>query len=468
MRKTIAVIISFLAAFSMAAQEGLPLYVDNSKSEYFPPVFNQIGGSCAQASAVGYLFTFEMNSLLGRPSSVESNRFSYLFTWNFLNDGIDQGSYGWDGILLSYKSGIMSDADFPKQTTTRQFYWADGYDKYYRAMHYKAKSVLSMKLESEQDIEDVKRYLYNDGKGHLIAFSAAGTGWKFDSNYSGPSMTGFKCLLTSLPTSGSHAMTLVGYDDTVECTFDGRTTYGAFIAVNSWGDDVHDGGFFYLPYRFFLEPVPPGCILSKSVSGLQVQYYEPRLVFKVNLDYNSRNDLSFIMGVADKPYAEGPTVQVASSIAKNQGGDYPMQGRSASSSIEMAFDASAIADALHGYSKPKFFLLVDRKKVGDLGEGRLISYEVHDYENNKTYTFDASEYGPFELGTNLFALATTPLHTTSANKVEWLTATGNPVSAPLVVRTAKGKYAKMIITKKDNEISFKYVYAPDGTVHLGY
>jgi hypothetical protein len=133
----------------------------------------------------------------------------------------------------------------------------------------------------------------------------------------------------------------------------------------------------------------------------------------------------------------------------------------------MAFDASAIADALQGYSKPKFFLLVDRKTVGNLGEGRLLGYEVHDYDNDKTYTFDASGIGPFELGTNLYPLATTPLHTTSANRVEWLTATGEPVSAPLVVRTAKGKYAKIIITKKDNEISFKYVYAPDGSAYLG-
>lgn len=467
MRKTLTVLVALVAAFSLAAQEQLPLSVDNSKSIYFPPVFSQIGGSCAQASAIGYLFTYEMNSLLDRPSSLKSNRFSYLFTWNFLNEGIDQGSFGWDGILLSYRSGIMSDTDFPEQYSTTQFYWADGYDKYYRAMHYKAKAVLSMKLESEEDIENLKRYIYNEGKGHLVTFSSAGNGWKFDSNYNGPSLTGYRCLLTALPTSGSHAMTIVGYDDTVECSFDGRTTTGAFIAVNSWGTYIHDGGFYYLPYRFFLEPVPSGCILSKSVSGLQVQYYEPRLVFKVNVDYNSRNDLSFIMGAADKPYAQEPSVQVASSIASNQGGDYPMQGRSSSSSIEMAFDASAIADALKRYSQPKFFLLVNRKGVGKLGEGRLLGYEVHDYENNRTYTFDASGYGPFELGSNLYPLATTPLHTTSANRVEWLTASGQPVSAPLVVRTAKEKYAKIRIIKKDNEISFKYMFAPDGSVYLG-
>jgi len=467
MKRALTMLSLLLAAISMAAQETLPPCVDNSRSIYFPPVFTQIGGSCAQASSIGYMFTYEMNSLLDRPSSLESNRFSYLFTWNFLNDGIDQGSFGWDGIQLSYKSGIMSDADFPVQYSTSQFYWADGYDKYYRAMHYKAKAVISMDLGSEADIEALKSYLYNEGRGHLVIFSSGGSGWTFDSFYEGPSLSGYRCLLTSLPTDGSHAMTIVGYDDTVECRINGSTSYGAFIAVNSWGESSHDGGFYYLPYRFFLDPVPSGCLLSKSVSGLQVQYYEPRMTFKVNLDYSSRNDLSFYLGVADKPYSEEPSVQVATSIASNQGGDFPMQGRYAPSTIEMGFDASALSDALGGYTRPKFFLRVDRKEVGKPGEGRLLGYEVHDYEGGRVFTFDADGCGPFEWGTNLYPLATTPLHTTSANRVEWLTAAGKPVTSPLVVRTAKGRYAKIRITKKDNEISFKYVYAPDGSVSFG-
>ena len=32
----------------------LPSRVDNSTQPYFRPIFNQVGGSCAQASGVGY------------------------------------------------------------------------------------------------------------------------------------------------------------------------------------------------------------------------------------------------------------------------------------------------------------------------------------------------------------------------------------------------------------------------------
>ena len=36
----------------------LPQYVDNSVNKYFPPIIDQYGGSCAQASSIGYVFTY--------------------------------------------------------------------------------------------------------------------------------------------------------------------------------------------------------------------------------------------------------------------------------------------------------------------------------------------------------------------------------------------------------------------------
>ena len=58
----------------------LPEAVDNSKSKFFPPVINQDGGSCAQASSIGYVFTYEVNRLLNRDASASAdNRFAYKF-----------------------------------------------------------------------------------------------------------------------------------------------------------------------------------------------------------------------------------------------------------------------------------------------------------------------------------------------------------------------------------------------------
>ena len=92
MRRTLAVLFALLPAL-MSGQE-LPQYVDNSVNKYFPPIIDQSGGSCAQASSIGYVFTYEMNRHLDRDASASpANRFSYQFIWNLVNDGVDQGGF---------------------------------------------------------------------------------------------------------------------------------------------------------------------------------------------------------------------------------------------------------------------------------------------------------------------------------------------------------------------------------------
>ena len=69
LRALLAVFLTLTTGVSPAvlrAQESIPASVDNSKLKYFPPLINQIGGSCAQASYIGYMFTYEMNRLLDR------------------------------------------------------------------------------------------------------------------------------------------------------------------------------------------------------------------------------------------------------------------------------------------------------------------------------------------------------------------------------------------------------------------
>ena len=103
-------------AVGLQAQETMPDGIDNSKLKYFPPLINQIGGSCAQASYIGYMFTYEMNRLLDRDVSASKDyQFSYLYTWNFINDGKDEGSLGTDGLQIAFEGGIATEADFPSQ-----------------------------------------------------------------------------------------------------------------------------------------------------------------------------------------------------------------------------------------------------------------------------------------------------------------------------------------------------------------
>lgn len=452
----------------------LPEGVDNSKLKYFPEIFNQIGGSCAQSSGIRYLFTYEMNALLDR-TATKSNTFSYFYTWNFLNDGIDQGGFAEQGLDLARFNGAMTIGDFPDQTSAYSFSWPTGYDKYINAMHYRAREILTFPLTTEADILALKRYLYDRGNGSdhggIVSFSAQSSDWKFDNYYSGPSVTGYRSLLTKLATTGAHAMTIVGYDDLVEFTPDGgEKTTGAFIVANSYGTFYHDNGRYYLPYYFFLQS-RPSMILSTDATGVVPENHEPKIVFKVKVDYNSRNDLSFSLGVANKPYAESPTVTFVSNIANYQGGDYPMTGQYANNNkIEIAFNFTDQLSKFESFTEPKYFLTVNKMEKGKIGQGTIQYFSVVDYRGDvpKEYVCKDINNNVLKAGANMFSVATTQAVTTSASSLKWLN-NGTPAESPFVVRLANGKYAKIQFQQYDKttgRVTIKYLYQPDGSRNL--
>ena len=57
------------------AQAQLPPYVYNGLDKYFPPIFNQDGGSCGSAAGVGYQFTHEINSYRDADASLPENQY---------------------------------------------------------------------------------------------------------------------------------------------------------------------------------------------------------------------------------------------------------------------------------------------------------------------------------------------------------------------------------------------------------
>ena len=146
------------------AEVQLPPAVDNSTRKFFPPILDQMGGSCAQASGIGYMFTYEINRLLDRDAHASADhRFSYQFSWNLLNDGQDQGDFVDQGLYLSERYGIMTEQDYGI-SGTYQFKWATGYDKYYKALQYRTQEVLTF----ADSIPLMKRWLYDAGDGSAV------------------------------------------------------------------------------------------------------------------------------------------------------------------------------------------------------------------------------------------------------------------------------------------------------------
>ncbi|MCR4921514.1 MAG: C1 family peptidase [Bacteroidaceae bacterium] len=445
----------------------LPTSVDNSKTIYFPPILNQSGGSCAQASGIGYMFTYELNRLLGRDASRPENRMSYLFIWNMLNDGEDQGGFVENGLMLAKRYGVMSEADYGTPFVYN-YIWASGFDKYLRAMHNRAAEILSFK----DSIPLIKRYLYDAGRGEhpggILTYSTQATGWTFDDHYDGPSETGYHSLQTGLGTDGAHALTIVGYDDLVTYTDKkGIPHTGAFIVANSWGTFSHDEGRFYLPYDFFRDPAVKDYELSNSMNGVRPTTFEPKLVFRVGLEYSSRDDLRFGMATSGRRNATAPsTAYYYNPIFYHQGGDYNMQGQWRPEDIEIALDYSDYVEE-NNVPEQYFLNIITQARGKKMGTGRLTSLSVIDLRSNQPKQYPYRGSLPVEIGrgTNVLSIPLRPKATFSASDFRWKDADGNLSTSTFFLRTASGRYAKFVISPSSDSGQTPSTGSGQTTIH---
>ena len=271
-----------------ASSAVLPEGVDNSTLKYFPPVFSQLGNSCSQASGVRYVYTYELNRLLDRAADSPEHIFNYHFTWNYLNEGNDQGSHPELGYNMMKVAGAVTLSDMNDESAaTSSTTWMTGYDKYLRAMNYRVKSYSKFTLKTREGIDRLRQYLYNRGEegepGGVVTFSCKSSDWK-EVTYKGTSVTGLTHMITRPGTDGAHALTIAGYDDTVayDLNGDGEITEderGAFIVVNSWGTWWGSEGKCYYPYKYFLLPAAEGGLAQagRAVEQHVVQGLSPLL-----------------------------------------------------------------------------------------------------------------------------------------------------------------------------------------------
>ena len=171
----------------------------------------------------------------------------------------------------------MSLSDFPDPSSYFSFKWASGYDKVqFRAMQNRVKRDHLVRSDlagghRPRPPLSLTTPATAAPTAASLSYSALATGWTFDSNYSGPSETGYTYMLTKLATDGAHAMTIVGYDDTVEALppKTPRITKEPSIVVNSYGT-WWGRRRPLLPALLFLFAGPPSQTLSHDVTGMQL------------------------------------------------------------------------------------------------------------------------------------------------------------------------------------------------------
>jgi len=384
----------------------LPPRVDNSIRKYFPEVFTQYGWSCNQASSIGYLLTYELARSRDVSAYEPENQYPPLYSWNFLNQASNSNGVSYfDSWEIIKANGCPNLIDYPYLKDESA--WMSGYEKYYRAMQNKVHHNYSLSIATPEGLEVLKRYLYDHFTGSkyggLANFQIGSGGIRFRTlpsesyNAGSPIVTSFGAIV-------GHAMTIVGYDDSVKVDFNGDGKFtndidingdfevdmsdwekGALLIVNSWGKDWGDKGKSYVAYNVLARYGFEGGFWNRSVHLIDlVNNYLPQLALKATIIHPVRNSIKIMAGVSQDPYSEKPDNILEFPLFNFQGGGLPFGGEGAETSIpfELGLDISPLLNFIEPGEPANFFLAI-REGGGYTSSSKIKEFAIVDYTNGE-------------------------------------------------------------------------------------
>lgn len=386
----------------------LPPVHDNSGSKYLRPVFNQNSSNCGQASGIAYNFTYEINRLRDLSSKDSVNQYPSHFTWNFQNSG-----QGYFGVSYLHSFEILKKAGNPTvpvygaMDNTNGVEWMTGYDRYYSSMHNRIRGVSQIKVNTDEGLLTLKNWLNNHLEGSEVGGLAS---------FYGPSPYSFQILPDDSPeagkkvmadfggTSASHAMTIVGYNDSIRYDYNGDGQYtndldinsdghvdmkdweiGGLKFVNSYSVSWADSGYCYMMYKTLADDLSEGGIWNHCVHVLDAKAdYEPLLTFKFTIKHDYRGKLKITAGVSTDTASLIPEHVMDFPIFNYQGGNQYMQGYrelEANKYLETGLDITPLLAYIHPGEPAKFFLQVTETDPLNEGTGSIIGLTLMDYNN---------------------------------------------------------------------------------------
>ncbi|NOR45207.1 MAG: hypothetical protein GQ534_06420, partial [Candidatus Delongbacteria bacterium] len=393
-------------------KEKLVTELDNTNEPYFRPIFNQVGGSCAQASGVAYTYTYEQNFTRGTSAQVPENQYPSHYTYNFLNSGSGSiGStyfQGWDIIknggcpdVTTYGGMLWPSTDYALANSL----WMDGYTKYEAGMNNRIDEVISIPVGTPEGLETLKQYFTDhcDGSsaGGVVNFSAASSGMT-QTTLKNNTPHGNESVITSWGPQVDHAMTFVGYSDTIRFDYNDDRQYtndidlngdsiidmrdweiGGLLMVNSWGDTWANGGKCWVMYRTLAMDVTEGGINNNTVYTITTKdTFTPQLKLKASVNYSDRNELKITAGVSSNTSDTIPEHTISFPYFAYQGGDnFGMKGDA--DLIELGLDISPLLSYIESGVAAKFFIGIEQKDAGGLGAGNIVSMSVIDNSTNE-------------------------------------------------------------------------------------
>lgn len=272
---------SFVATDSI---EELPAQVDLSQSKFFPAVGDQMQvGSCYAFSSTYYQFTYEANKLNNIETNAD-NAYSPAFVYNFRTSTRNTGGTCTDAYDFLKEHGSLRWAEMPYRSVNGNpnidednydYSLSTDTDAMIDALHTRVSSHGAVTIPgtgtpitgpNSASLNEVKQMLA-DGK--VLSVRVDGFNWNYGYRKEIDPATGNAAYYHNADNEtervayrgyrirryydGGHAVTIVGYDDTVWYDFNGNgiqeeAETGAFKMANSWGTDYCNDGYVWVMY----------------------------------------------------------------------------------------------------------------------------------------------------------------------------------------------------------------------------
>lgn len=303
---------------------------DGSLKNQFPPIGNQgNSGSCVSWAYGYYQLTNNIANVRGLDAKNNScYRISPAWIHNLtkMNDHEDAGTDRRMFFSIVLKQGAPYWSDFPGTTTETNFKsWNPDTNVWEKALENRIEAFERCSLYDEEtkklDLIKVKKMLYN---GYVVSFGSEFNPYLiFSDRIKSPNIYKGEYILTAnkeTSISGGHALTIVGWNDTLEIDIDGDGTAdstGAFKVANSWGINGTGtkDGYFWIAYDSILpeSSIPAMNNIPNRIPSIRdqiVYYLEPKLSYKplvlleLTLKTESRRELGIRIGASSMSETE--------------------------------------------------------------------------------------------------------------------------------------------------------------------
>ena len=242
----------------------LPSSIDLSTSSYFPSIGNQGSyNSCVSWATTYYQFTYEAHKL-NDIITTDTNAYSPRWTFNFTNHGCNTGTNYTYAYNVFRCQGAVTMSEAPYSTSNYNYAWINNETAMLNALQTKLTNVSEVTLNTtnnqitsntDTDLNGLKQALNNEKVLEIEVLCIGSlSNWTYKKTTSNEWVACRAYTLNNTNTGG-HALTIVGYDDNVQCDVNGNgiieaSEKGAFKLANSWGTGWSKGnnGYIWVMY----------------------------------------------------------------------------------------------------------------------------------------------------------------------------------------------------------------------------